>query len=165
MPKIQPNQNCPCGSNEKYKRCCFPYLQGKNIDHVERLLRARYVASSIGQIEFLWNSLHPEAPRKIHDTFKVYQAELQVSVGWNYTELIILDGIVNEKDAKIVSFVRMDDNGQDLSYLEEAEYQVFEGQWFYKDGLRRSAAKIKMDPSLVKVGDLATLFPWDGGLN
>ncbi len=166
MSRIKPNQPCPCGSGDKFKKCCDLFLSGKAIDNAERLLRARYAALVDFNVKFLWESLHPMSPRKLNDTWNKFEREQHVIKNLNYRELIILDGNVSKNDqATIVYYVRVFDGEQDLSYLEEAQFKLFENKWYYFDGLRRSSMRIGCDPMSIKLGQLETLYEWESGLN
>ena len=57
---------CPCRLREKeplaYSACCAPYLEaGRPAPTAEALMRARYSAYALGKIDFLLDSLAPEA--------------------------------------------------------------------------------------------------------
>ncbi|MCP5465047.1 MAG: SEC-C domain-containing protein [Deltaproteobacteria bacterium] len=173
MAKLKPNQMCPCGSDEKFKKCCQPYLEGKAIEHPERLLRARYTAAAGGLINFLWETLHPNAPRKLNDTFNRFEKDHQILKKLDYQNLSILDGKFENDTARVVYYATIKDpavpeqdaEAHDVSYLEESEFRVFEGKWLYFDGLRRSVRRLGCTPESIKLGELETLFPWDSGLN
>jgi SEC-C motif-containing protein len=53
---------CPCGSAEKYTACCEPFLSGKEIpETAEKLMRARYTAYTQGNIDYVEDTMAPEA--------------------------------------------------------------------------------------------------------
>jgi hypothetical protein len=37
--KIPPNEKCPCGSDKKYKKCCFAKVAGKEARTIEEVAR------------------------------------------------------------------------------------------------------------------------------
>lgn len=166
MARIRPNDLCPCGSEIKFKKCCQPFLIGQKLDHPERVVRARHVASVIGQIDFLWKTLHPQAPRRLHDTWSQFQSENAILKTLDFRELVLVDADESKRDRTlIVTYTKVFDGEQDLSYLEEVELKSLEGSWYYFDGFRRSALKVRINPMGIKIGDLRNLFPWDDGLN
>ena len=58
---------CPCGSGQTYVNCCEPYHKGEQFpDTAEGLMRSRYCAYVVGEIDYIHNSLHPEH-RADHD--------------------------------------------------------------------------------------------------
>lgn len=166
MAKIRPNQLCPCGSEVKYKKCCFLFLQqSRSLDHPEKLVRARYTAMVIGDVKFLWESFHPQSPVRLNETFAKFEEDQKLVKTLNYEELIILDGEIKRREARVVTYVRCYDGPQDLGYLEEAQLELFEQGWLYLDGLKRSSARLGCDPLSIKVGQLETIFPWESPLN
>jgi len=56
----QPSQAlCPCGSGNEYKNCCLPLIGGKKkATTAEELLRARYSAFAMGEVDFIVTTHH-----------------------------------------------------------------------------------------------------------
>ena len=166
MANLSPNSPCPCGSGSKFKKCCSPYIQGQALTNAERVLRARYAAHVNGNSAFLWESLHPHAPRKVRDTRKNHEYELQLVKNLHYGGLRILDAKDQSHDTSIIVFwVEVHDGETDVSFLEESTFKCFEGRWYYFDGLRRSSTRLGCMPESIKIGDLESLFLHDSPLN
>jgi SEC-C motif-containing protein len=58
--KVNRNDPCPCGSGRKYKVCCGAAHAG--IDYPadpERMIRTRYTAYAIGNVDYLYKTTHP----------------------------------------------------------------------------------------------------------
>lgn len=166
MAAVLPNEPCPCGSGFKFKKCCAPFLKGVPIDNPERLLRSRYAAHIARDARFLWDTLHPESPRKLNDTWTKFQREYDLLRGVVYRGLRLLDEDYSKKDkAILVYWVQAYEGEHDLSFLEEGVFRPFEGRWMYFDGLKRSANRIGCQPESVKIGDLETLFLHDSKFN
>ena len=52
---------CPCGSNIAYDECCRPLILGeRQAETAEQLMRARYSAYVMKEIDYLRESLHPD---------------------------------------------------------------------------------------------------------
>lgn len=166
MAKTNPNDPCPCDSGSKFKKCCSLYLKGKEIENAERLLRTRYVAYVNNNIKFLWETSHPHSPRRLNDTWSKFEREHQLMRGLTFHELKILDEDYSKKNtAKIVFWVKVTEAGHDLSFVEESEFQLLEGKWYYFDGLRRNAGRLGCAPESIRIGELETLFLHDSQLN
>lgn len=58
MKKISPNQPCPCGSQNKYKKCCARYHKGALPATALLLMKSRYVAYTIGNTEYIIKTTH-----------------------------------------------------------------------------------------------------------
>lgn len=57
--KVMLEKPCPCNNNKTYKECCF--VGHENIDLIEsaeQLMRSRYTAFVLGNIEYLMSSHH-----------------------------------------------------------------------------------------------------------
>ena len=55
-------QNCYCGSNQKYTECCEPILNGlTKAKTAEQLMRSRYSAYVLSKIDYLKKTLAPES--------------------------------------------------------------------------------------------------------
>jgi SEC-C motif-containing protein len=53
--------SCPCGSGNGYIDCCEPIITGKKTaETAEQLMRARYAAHVKVEIDFLFDSTHPD---------------------------------------------------------------------------------------------------------
>lgn len=166
MARILPNDPCPCGSGFKFKKCCGPYLKGDPVETAERLLRTRYAAHANHDVKFIWDTAHPMSPRKLNDTWAKFEREYELLRSLDYRGLTILDEkSPNKNRTVIVYWVKVFEGEQDLSFLEEATFELFEGRWLYFDGLRRSANRLGCLPESVRIGDLATLFPHDSELH
>ncbi|MCC6435865.1 MAG: hypothetical protein IT196_12600 [Acidimicrobiales bacterium] len=56
-----PGPVCPCGSGSALTGCCGRYLDGtREAPTAEALMRARYSAHALGDVEFLRRSWHPD---------------------------------------------------------------------------------------------------------
>lgn len=166
MSKIRPNEPCPCGSDFKYKKCCALYIKGRDIDNAERLLRARYSAYVNNEVSFIWETLHPESPRKLNDTRLKFEREFALLGHLSYKSLKLLDANFDKPNqAIIVYWVQVFEGEHDISFLEEGVFKRFEGKWYFFDGLRRSSNRLGCLPESIKIGDLETLFLHDSQYN
>lgn len=58
--KLGRNDECACGSQKKFKKCCRAVFD-TGATSPEALIRARFTAPLVGESRFLTASLHPEA--------------------------------------------------------------------------------------------------------
>ena len=79
-------KNCPCGSENDYGSCCEPIITGKkSAETAEQLMRARYTAHEKVEIDFLFNSTHPEYRKDYdHDGTKVWAENSE----WHGLEIV-----------------------------------------------------------------------------
>ncbi len=52
---------CPCGSGNSYQQCCEEIITGnRSAQTAEQLMRARYSAYVFAEMDFIFESTHPE---------------------------------------------------------------------------------------------------------
>ncbi len=57
-----PNKGCPCGSGQKFKKCCGPILRGLPARTPEALMRSRYTAYALAEVAHIARTTHPGSP-------------------------------------------------------------------------------------------------------
>ena len=110
MSDITSSSPCPCYSNKSYGDCCEPFhKKALHAPTAEALMRARYSAYALGEIDYLIITL-PLMDRKNFDYFQYYfhinmlrqrmvlplyvstvSLKMQTSVG-NFNRLLVLYG-------------------------------------------------------------------------
>ncbi len=57
---MRPTEMCPCGSGEPFGRCCLPLHLGERLaETAEALMRSRYSAYAVGDLDYIWQTWHP----------------------------------------------------------------------------------------------------------
>ena len=57
---MRPTALCPCGSDEPFGRCCLPlHLGERQAETAEQLMRARYSAYAVDNLDYVWRTWHP----------------------------------------------------------------------------------------------------------
>jgi len=59
MKKLSPNSPCPCGSKNKYKKCCQIYHKGALPKTALLLMKSRYMAYVVGDSSYIMKTTHP----------------------------------------------------------------------------------------------------------
>ena len=58
--RMRPTDACPCGSGEPLGRCCLVLHRGeRQAATAEQLMRARYSAYAVGDLDYIWQTWHP----------------------------------------------------------------------------------------------------------
>jgi SEC-C motif domain protein len=116
---------CPCGSQKLLAVCCTQYWQGEAPPTAELLMRARYSAFALGQLDFLLATLHPAS----HQSDEL--AQLQISQ--SKTQWLKLH-VLAATDCEVEFLAFFNQQGV-LGQLHERSHFVFErGRWWYVDG-------------------------------
>ncbi|MCX2933074.1 YchJ family metal-binding protein [Mycobacterium sp. CVI_P3] len=57
---MRPIDVCPCGSGAPFGRCCLALHRGeRQAETAEQLMRARYSAYVVGNLDYVWRTWHP----------------------------------------------------------------------------------------------------------
>src|SRR5687767_10981241 len=131
MVKINPNDECPCLSGKKYKKCCRPYHENQSKPVPEALARARFAAYALGNIDFIMDTTHPESPHINKNKIR-WRAELEAYVLRNHFAAF---KILSAEDDKVTyEATLMEFRVQEHRYTEDARFKQVDGKWLYFDG-------------------------------
>ncbi|MCX8514486.1 MAG: YchJ family metal-binding protein [Burkholderiales bacterium] len=124
--------SCKCGSNKDYKDCCGLYISGLKLPHLpEQLMRSRYTAYSVRNIDYIAKSMCGKAITG----FNIKEAEIWAQqVIWQKLEIIATS--LASKTKGFVEFkAYFTDNQQPHILHEISEFHFKNGKWFYVDGV------------------------------
>ena len=124
---------CPCGSNLEYGVCCEPLISGKQqAETAEALMRSRYTAYVVGEIDYLGKTLD-ENGRKDFDFDAT--SEWSRDTNWKELEVVAVENGGANDDQGIVEFIaRYEMDGQLLEHHERAYFAKNNGVWEFTDG-------------------------------
>lgn len=124
---------CPCGSGKDFACCCEPIiLAAAKAETAEQLMRARYTAYAVHNIDFLYNSagemvqaeFDPEASRRWAEGSQ-----------WEGLSILATEKGAAEDDEGVVEFVaRYSVNGTIFEHHERSLFQRVDGDWKFIDG-------------------------------
>lgn len=125
--------SCPCGTDKEFSQCCEPFITGKALPQTaEELMRSRYTAYTIQNIDYIKQTLAPESQEDF---------DLQASKDWaqnaKWMGLKILKTKKGTSEDKTgtVEFVATYNDGKDtLEHHEVSEFRKNKGRWFFVDG-------------------------------
>ncbi|WP_445170758.1 YchJ family protein [Mycolicibacterium sp. Dal123E01] len=124
----RPTDACPCGSGTQFGGCCLPLHHGeRHADTAEELMRSRYSAFAVGDLDYVWQTWHPRTrPDSVTPTD-----------GLTWTGLQIVDtaaGQPEDQDGE-VEFCAHYRHDQHIGTLHErSRFAVRARRWFYVDG-------------------------------
>lgn len=145
---------CPCGTTKKYNECCGPYIKGTAAPTAEALMRSRYSAYVVGEIDYIDKTHLPTEGEEFDK-----DAALEWSKHSQWLGLEIKNtklGQANDQTG-VVEFVaryKHTNNEQVLSHQEISQFVKVDGKWLYKSGtivgmqpIRRTEEKVgRNDP-------------------
>ena len=124
---------CPCGSGLELDLCCQPILDGQTLaPTAEALMRARYVAHTLGNFKFLTESTHPE----FRDEVSSEEIEEWSSMmKWERLEILDIKEGGHEDETGEVGFVaHYSVKGVPQEMREDAFFRKENDHWYYVEG-------------------------------
>lgn len=128
------NGPCPCGSGANYSSCCEPFIRGTaKPPTAEKLMRSRYTAFTISDIDYLKKTLAPESS---HDFDVKSTREWAQKSKWKGLKILSTDkGTENDKKGVVEFVATYEYKGDSIEHHEVSQFRKSpEGQWFFVDG-------------------------------
>ncbi|NVK43338.1 MAG: SEC-C domain-containing protein [Oceanospirillaceae bacterium] len=127
------NLPCPCGSGKPYQDCCQPAISGQTpAATAEALMRSRYTAFALGQVDYLIETL---APKQRRPDDAAILAEQSASTTW--TGLQIIDrrkGRPRDERGEVEFIASFEAGGEKGRLHERSRFRRERGRWVYVDG-------------------------------
>ena len=133
--KFSANDNCPCGSLIKYKKCCKPFHENiKTPINALELMKSRYWAYAIEKSEYIILTTH-QNNRVFNTDTKVWNNDiLDFSRNTKFEKLEILEFIDGQTESFVTFKANITQNKQDVSFIEKSRFVKENGKWQYIDG-------------------------------
>ncbi len=125
--------DCPCGSGQSYSACCQPLITGAAIASTpEALMRSRYSAFTVVDMDYLHDTLAPEAR---HDFNRADAEKWAKGSQWQGLEIHATTGGGDEDTEGTVDFTaRFKLDGRNESHREISMFRKEGERWYYVDG-------------------------------
>ncbi|WP_119678802.1 YchJ family protein [Indioceanicola profundi] len=143
-------EKCPCGSGRAFADCCGPYLAGERpAPTAEALMRSRYSAFAVQNIDYLEETLLPET-RDDFDRANV--TEWAKSSEWTGLEVKSTEkGREGDEEGWVEFVAHFSIGGKPHLHHESSRFAHRDGRWWYVEGIMgqrpRTAAKVgRNDP-------------------
>ncbi len=124
---------CPCGSVLSYEECCEPIIKGEKLaDTAEQVMRARYSAYAMKDLDFLLTSLHPDH-RADYDakSTRAWAERAQ----WHKLDILETSGGGPEDKQGTVEFTASyTEGGYKTDHHELAIFEKESGTWYFVKG-------------------------------
>jgi len=138
--------DCPCGSAKSLETCCGPILAGGPAPTAEALMRSRYAAYVLCDIDHLERSLAPEA-RTDHDRKAAEQ--WAKSVEWLGLSILSAENGSGEDQTGTVEFAaRFRQGGLEQTHHETSNFRRHDGSWVYVDGKMHNKPVVRSGPKI-----------------
>jgi SEC-C motif-containing protein len=121
---------CPCLSGETYGACCGPFHRGAaEAPTAERLMRSRYSAFAVGDVDYLLHTWHPST--------RPDELELDDGVRWYRLDILArAGGGLGEREGTVEFTARYKTAGGPAGEQHElSRFVRDDGRWFYVDAV------------------------------
>ena len=125
--------DCPCGLDQQFDNCCGVYLSGdKPAPTAEALMRSRYSAFVVGNVDYVLKTHDPATKNEISEDDVREWAENSVWEGLNI--LATEKGLEGDSTGKVEFVAHYHTRGKDESHHELSEFVKKDDQWFFHQG-------------------------------
>lgn len=124
---------CPCGSGLPYSECCQQIISGyQTAQTAEQLMRARYAAYVNAEMDFIFESTHPEHRQGYDHAGTKEWAE---TAEWQGLEVVsTTKGGVDESIGEVEFIARFIEKGDSREHHEAGQFKKKEGKWYFTEG-------------------------------
>jgi SEC-C motif-containing protein len=126
--------NCACGSLKTYSTCCEPFITGKSYpETAEQLMRSRYTAYTLNDINYIKKTLAPESQK---DFDVKASKEWAANAEWLGLKISsVKKGAATDTEGIIDFTVTYKESGKKLEHHEISEFRKDNnGHWLFVDG-------------------------------
>jgi SEC-C motif domain protein len=151
MPPAPP---CPCSSGLKYRECCARYHRGQaEAPDAEALMRSRYSAFALKEVEYLWRTLHPQHPDRARPQEELLRELRVVASQHKYPRLHVLDRRPPDATGKaqVLFYARVFEKGKDRSFVELSDFRHDGTGWRYLSGEARAPGSLLGPPESLRL--------------
>lgn len=124
---------CPCGSETPYSNCCEQIILGVNAaETAEQLMRARYSAYVLAEMDFIFESTHPDHRQGYDHSGTKEWAE---TAEWKGLEIIgTRKGGIDDAVGEVEFIARFIEKGNNREHHEAGQFKRKDGRWYFTDG-------------------------------
>ncbi|HWU20322.1 MAG TPA: YchJ family metal-binding protein [Nocardioides sp.] len=113
---------CPCGSGTAYDACCGPLHRGaREAATAEELMRSRYAAYALGEVDYVFRTWHPRTRPADLDKLDLHSGQ------WTGLE-------IHDSGEDWVDFTASYQGSVTGEMRERSRFERRRGRWVYVDG-------------------------------
>lgn len=123
---------CPCGSARNLDACCGPLIAGAAAPTAEALMRSRYTAFKLGNLDYI-DSTHASDMAEPFDRDR--GQEMVSEIDWRGLEILrVAGGGAGDETGEVEFTARFRSQGQNGIHHERATFKRENGRWVYVAG-------------------------------
>ncbi len=128
------NFECPCCSGKPYLECCGVYHQGKPAETALQLMRSRYSAYALNNVDYIIRTTHPRHPA-VSQNLNTWKEEiLKFSMNTDFEKLEIVDSKELPDRATVIFIAHLKNGDEDATFTERSFFSKVNGVWYYVNG-------------------------------
>jgi SEC-C motif-containing protein len=132
--KLSVNSPCPCGSGQKYKKCCQKFHKGVLAKNALELMKSRYSAYVFKEIEYIIKTTHENHPDFNLDKNVWKNDIIEFCNHSEFRKLDIIEFIDGEMEAFVSFRASIFLDGKDASFTEKSRFKKHDNRWLYHSG-------------------------------
>jgi SEC-C motif domain protein len=134
---------CACGLGESTEKCCLPIIRGEApAKTAEALMRSRYTAYVVGDVDYVLNSVHPDSPGQAD---RASTEAWSKAADWQGLEIIeTMAGGENDEEGFVEFAAHFKLRNIPQKHHERAHFKRHKGKWLYFDGLEKRPEPIRV---------------------
>ena len=125
---------CPCCSGKAYRDCCSLYHQGKEAETAVALMRSRFSAYALNNLEYIVRTTHPRHPSLAQNLNAWKQEILNFALNTDFEKLEIIDSKEQGDRATVVFVAYLKQGDEDVTFTERSFFSKAGGRWLYVNG-------------------------------
>ena len=123
---------CPCGSSKAIDKCCGTYHQNVNAPTALLLMKSRYSAYVIGDVDYLVKTTHPLHQ---HNLSKSDIEQWSTENTWQSLQIIATKNVSEIKSEVEFKASFFDAKNKPTVHHELSTFDKIEGIWYYSTGV------------------------------
>lgn len=123
---------CPCASGVHYGECCAPFhREEKSPEDALELLRARFSAYALEEIDFIIDTTHPDSPDYQRDRVAWFKELMGATRQTSFRALEVQEVQLQDRVSWVTYSVELEQPEQEATASERARFEAIDEQWFY----------------------------------
>ncbi|RIA31807.1 SEC-C motif-containing protein [Ectopseudomonas oleovorans] len=123
--------NCPCGSGNQLSQCCGQYHDGAFAPSAELLMRSRYSAYVLGQVDYLVATTLPAQQSALDRTAMTAWSAQSTWLGLEVESSDVFGG--QPEHAQVTFTARWHDQQGEHSHRERSAFVQIDARWYFID--------------------------------
>ena len=137
--------SCPCGKGSSTEECCGRFISGDaQPATAEELMRSRFTAYALGEIDYIVATHDPEAADQVD---REHAEQWSKQSTWHGIEVLSTEAGEADDDQGEVEFIaRYEVRGKRFSHHERAQFRKHKGHWTFVDGTMIKPKPVRVGP-------------------